>query len=134
LLGLTSAPFLHTTTVPGVRLEGHDLILDPALLVPPPRMTGRVTEVRVHGDHLLLVFGTPSPAGARSPHRGNYIAYRGGQLRFGTLTLSDTNLVLIDMDPQDPFEISLEHYKDQVVAGYTTIRPDLGLRVFMRDF
>jgi len=42
--------------------------------------------------------------------------------------------VLIDLDPQDPFDFSLAHYKDQVVAGYTKITPDFGLRVFMRDF
>jgi hypothetical protein len=134
LLGLKSAQLIDTATVPGVRLEGHDLILDPAQLVPPPRMTGRVTEVQVHGDHLLLVFGTKAPARAMSPHSGNYMAFRGGQLRFGTLTLSATDLVLIDMEPQDPFDFSLEHYREQLVAGYTKITPELGLRVFMRDF
>jgi hypothetical protein len=134
LVGLTSAQLIKTDEVRGVRLEGHDLILDPTLLVPPPRMTGRVTTVEVHSDHLLLVFGTKSSAGTTASPRGNYIAYRGGQLRFGKLTMSDTDLVLIDMDPQDPFDISLEHYKDQLVAGYTTTTPDFGLRVFMRDF
>ena len=62
------------------------------------------------------------------------MAYHGAQLRFGKLTMSDTDLVLIDMDPQDPFDFSLEHYKEQLVAGYTKTTPDFGLRVFMRDF
>jgi hypothetical protein len=62
------------------------------------------------------------------------MAYRGAQLRFGKLTMSDTDLVLIDMDPQDPFDFFLEHYKKQLVAGYTKTTPDFGLRVFMRDF
>jgi len=48
--------------------------------------------------------------------------------------MSDTDLVLIDMDPQDPFNFFLEHYKEQLVAGYTKTTPDFGLRVFMRDF
>ena len=62
------------------------------------------------------------------------MAYRGGQLRVGTLTMADADVMLIDMDPQDPFDVSLAHYKDQLVAGYTQITPDVGLRVFMRDF
>jgi hypothetical protein len=133
LLGLTSAQVLKMDHVRGVRLEGHDLLLDPTLLLPPPRMTGRVTDVQVHGDHLLLVFGTKALAGVRSPHSGNYMAYRGGQLRFGKITMSDTDLMLLDLDPQDPFDFSLAHYKDRV-AGYTKTTPDFGLRVFMRDF
>ena len=72
--------------------------------------------------------------GTTSPHRGNHMAYRGAQLRFGKLTMSDTDLVLIDMDPQDPFDVFLEHYKEQLVAGYTKTTPDFRLRVFRRDF
>ena len=35
LLGLKSAQLINTDKVRGVRLEGNDLILDPALLLPP---------------------------------------------------------------------------------------------------
>ena len=38
------------------------------------------------------------------------------------------------MDPKDPFDFYLDHYRDQLVAGYTKITPAFGLRVFMRDF
>jgi len=134
LLGLKIAQLINTDKVRGVRLDGNDLILDPVLLLPPPRITGRVTEVQIQGDHILQVFGTKPSAGATSPHRGNYMAYRGAQMRFGKLTMSDTDLVLIDMDPQDPFDFFLEHYKEQLVAGYAKTTPDFGLRVFMRDF
>jgi len=47
LLGLNIAQLINTDKVRGVRLEGNDLILDPALLLPPPRIAGRVTEVQV---------------------------------------------------------------------------------------
>jgi hypothetical protein len=134
LLGLKSAQFLNTDKVRGVRLEGNDLLLDPALLLPPPHIEGRVTDVRIAGEHIIQVFGTKPQADAPHPHSGNYMAYRGGQLRFGKLTMSDADVVLIDMDPQDPFDVSLAHYKEQLVAGYTQTTPDFGLRVFMRDF
>jgi hypothetical protein len=65
---------------------------------------------------------------------GNYMAYRGAQLRFGKLTMSDTDLTLIDMDPQDPFDFFLDHYQDQLVAGYTKATPSFGLRSYFRDY
>jgi hypothetical protein len=34
----------------GVRIEENDFILDPEKLLPPPRITGRVTAVRIEGD------------------------------------------------------------------------------------
>jgi hypothetical protein len=60
--------------------------------------------------------------------------YRGGRLRFGKLTMEDTDLQLLDMDPRDPFDFYLKHYKDQLVAGYTKTTPTFGLRVFMPDY
>jgi hypothetical protein len=65
---------------------------------------------------------------------GNYMVYRGAQLRFGKLTMSDTDLTLIDMDPQDPFDFYLDHYQDQLVAGYTKSTPSFGLRSYFRDY
>jgi len=43
-------------------------------------------------------------------------------------------LILIDMDPNDPLDFYLEHYKEQLSAGYTKTTPDSGLRVFIKDF
>jgi hypothetical protein len=62
------------------------------------------------------------------------MSYRGAQLRFGKLTMGDTDLVLIDMDPRDPLDFYLDHYKDQLVAGYSRTTPQFGLRVFIPDF
>jgi len=62
------------------------------------------------------------------------MSYRGAQLRFGKLTMSDTDLVLIDLDPRDPLDFYLDHYKDQLVAGYSKTTPQFGLRVFIPDF
>jgi hypothetical protein len=65
---------------------------------------------------------------------GNYMAYRGSDLRFGKLTMNQSDLVLIDMDPHDPFDFYLDHYKEQLVAGYSKTTPDFGLRVYARDY
>jgi hypothetical protein len=48
--------------------------------------------------------------------------------------MSDTDLTLIDLDPQDAFDLYLDHYRDQLVAGYTKITPSFGLRTYFRDY
>ncbi len=62
------------------------------------------------------------------------MAYRGERLRFGKLTMSDTDLTLIDLDPQDPLDFYLAHYQNQLVAGYTKSTPNFGLRAYFRDY
>ena len=62
------------------------------------------------------------------------MSYRGNRLAFGKLLMTDADMNLIDMDNNDPFDFYLDHYKDQLTAGYTKITPTFGLRVFMRDF
>jgi len=41
---------------------------------------------------------------------------------------------LVDSDPGDPFDFSIDHYKDQLVAGYAKMTPQGGLCVHMPDF
>jgi hypothetical protein len=48
--------------------------------------------------------------------------------------MADTDLILIDMDPKDPFDFYLDHYKQQLAAGYTKETLDFGLRVYMPDY
>ena len=60
--------------------------------------------------------------------------FKGGALRFGKLTMNDTDLELIDSDPADPFDFSLDHYQDQLVAGYSKMTRKGGLCVHLPDF
>ena len=131
LFGIELSDLINTKKVAGVRADGDDLILNPEEILPPPHIQGRVSLVRIQGDQIIQIFGkeTPQPTGV-----GNYMEYRGNQLRFGKLEMTNTDMLLIDMDPRDPFDFYLDHYKDQLVAGYTKITPGFGLRVFMRDF
>src|SRR5262249_42009941 len=82
--------------------------------------------------NIILSFG--SPANKAGEPAGNYMAYHGNQLRFGKLTMSDADLTLVDMNPQDPFDFYLDHYREQLQAGYAKIAPNFGLRVYMKDF
>lgn len=132
LLGLDIAKVIDTRKVAGVQVEGDDLILDPQQILPPPRIRGKVGAVQIDGDQLILIFGQSK---AETPIReGNYMSYRGSRLRFGKLTMDNSDMDLIDMDPRDPFDFSLDHYRQQLSAGYTKITPQFGLRVYMRDY
>jgi hypothetical protein len=114
----------------GVTVQKDDLILDTSRMLPSPVMKGHVSAVRIDGDRMVEIFGTPPPAAA---HSRNYMNFSGGIIRFGKLTMRDADLSLIDAAPQDPFEFSLDRYKDQLVAGYSKTTPSFGLDVFMPD-
>jgi len=62
------------------------------------------------------------------------MAYRGGVLRFGRLTMTNVDMQLIDADPTDPFEFFPDHYNDRLVAGYSKTTASGGLRVYMPDY
>ena len=132
LLGETIAKMIDTRKVRGVRAEKDDLILTPAELFPPPHLHGRLSSIALRGNEIVQIYGTLPAHSAKMS--GNYMAYHGAQLRFGKLTMSDTDLTLIDLDPQDPFDFYLDHYKDQLVAGYTKTTPSFGLRAYFRDY
>lgn len=134
ILGIDLADLIQTGKVRGVTVDKDDLILDPESLLPPPHVVGRVSDVKVRPGEIVQVFGHAKEVSNWQISAANYMAYRKNQLRFGKLTMSDTDLVLIDMDPKDPFDFYLEHYKEQLVAGYTKETPSFGLRVYMRDY
>jgi|SRR5579871_583091 len=134
LLGVRVSDLIKTGRVEGVEVDKDDLILDPAKLLPPPHIAGRVTAVRLEKDNIVQVFGHASAASSMEVTYANYMAFRHNQLRFGKLTMTDTDMVLIDMDPHDPFDFYLDHYGEQLVAGYTKETPAFGLHVFMRDY
>lgn len=138
LAGLDIADLIKSGKVQGVRAEKDDLILDPGEILPPPRISGRVTSIRLEANNIVQLFGDPQsqqkPQKWEQVSARNYMAYRGNRLQFGKLVMNDTDMVIIDSNPQDPFDFYLDHYKEQLVAGYTKTTPSFGLRVFMVDY
>ena len=132
LFGVELSDLVKSGKVRGLQPEGDDIILDPAQLLPPPRIAGKVVAVRIQGNEIVQTFGGEKVQPFRVDAQ-NYMAYRGNQLRFGKLTMTDTDMDLIDMTPQDPFDFSLDLYKKMLTAGYTRITPTFGLRVYMKD-
>ena len=133
LFGVEIADLIKNGKLPGVEARGDDLVLDPSLVFPAPHMEGRVTGTRIEGNTILLTFGDKNRA-TKARQAGNYMSFRGNRLRFGKLTMTDVDMVLIDMDPTDPFDFFLDRYKDQIAAGYSKISSNSALRIFVRDF
>ncbi len=137
--GLHLQKLVDTRGARGVRIDHDDFLLSPAKLLPPPTVEGRLGVVEVTDSEIVQVF---RPAAASAPHAlglppieaANYMYFRHGVLRFGKLTMVDTDLLIVDADPQDPFDFFLDHYNEQLVAGHSRNTADHGLIVLMPDY
>lgn len=119
----------------GVVVRDNDLILDPALLLPAPAMRGIITNARIEGDAIVQTFGDGTVHHLSPPPISqNHIYWRGGVLAFGKLTMMSTDLELIDTDPKDAFDFSVDQWNDQLVAGYSKTTAAGGLKSYMPDF
>ncbi len=134
LFGIDLGELIKEGKVPGVAAQEDDLILDLEQILPPPHIEGKVVSVRMEGEKIIQVFGGSEAKPVKNIRAGNYMAYKNNRLRFGKLVMNDADLILIDMDPNDPLDFYLDLYKEQLSAGYTKTTPDSGLRVFIKDF
>ena len=133
LFGVEVADMVNTKKVKGVSVDKDDVLLDPEQILPPPQIRGKLSSIKVSNGQIILIFGKEPPRLAVKDAR-NYMAYRGATLRFGKLTMHDTDLELIDSDPRDPFDFYLDQYKEQLMAGYSKTTATSGLRTYMVDF
>ena len=134
LFGIDLGGLIKEGKVPGVEAQEDDLILDLEQILPPPHIEGKVVSVRIEGEKIIQIFGGSEAKPVKNIRAGNYMAYKHNRLRFGKLVMNDADLILIDMDPNDPLDFSLDHYKEQLSAGYAKITQDSGLRVFIKDY
>ena len=139
-LGLKLDDLINLKKARGAVVEGNDILLDPTQILPPPMIEGRLESIAVVGDELVQTFVTTPldsifdryvrPDSAQP----NFVYFRGGQLRFGKLEMTDTDLQIIDADQRDPFDLYLAKYNRQLVAGVSRNLENYGLRVVMPDF
>jgi hypothetical protein len=134
LFGIDLGSLIKEGKVPGVEAREDDLILDLEQILPPPHMEGKVVSVRMEGEKIIQIFGGSGAKPVKSIRAGNYMAFKNDRIRLGKLVMNDTDLILIDMDPNDPLDFFLDHYKEQLSAGYSKLTSDSGLRVFIKDY
>ena len=122
--GLRLQKLVDLSGAKGVRFDGNDLLLSISQLLPPPAINGHLVAVSVADSEMVQVFRpgdgrVTTVLRAVDPSTPNYMYYRGGVLRFGRLTMTDADLLIVDADPSDPFDFYLDHYNDQLAAGYS---------------
>ncbi len=133
LFGVELADLIKNGKIKGIQIEKDDMILDSEQILPPPQIQGKVTAVKLEGNNIVQFFGPQEKTPPKPSMAGNFMAYRGNRLRFGKLLMSDTDMILIDADARDPFDFSLDRYKEQLTAGYVKTTSSMGLRVYMPD-
>jgi hypothetical protein len=135
LFGLDLSEVMKANEDRGVKIDGDDIIMDQERMIPPPAIRGRITAIRVENNEVVQDFGGGSKLGAaKGSNHSNYMYYRGGMLRFGKLTMNNADLKIIDADPGNPFDFSIDHYNTQLVAGTSKNTPNFGLVVYMPDY
>ena len=122
----------------GVRIVDDIVYLNPAQLLPPPRIRGHLTALRVEPGRVVQIFGHADSAlpPVRTTGEGpteHYMYFQHARLRFGKLTMDDADMLVVDGDPSTPFEFSLDRYHEQLVAGHHVTTPRDGLVVYMPD-
>jgi hypothetical protein len=139
-LGLHLDKLLDLRGARGASVKGDDFFLEPTKILPPPAIDGRLASIRVEGPEIVQDFvRLPDDSIFDSYARpdsaaNNYIFFRGGQLRFGKLLMTDTDLQIVDANERDAFDLYLKEYNRQLTAGTSRTLANLGLRVIMPDY
>src|SRR5580704_17590437 len=107
-------------------------------ILPAPRIEGKVTKVRVEPDMIVeTIAGDAKNANDAKPmpkYPGNYIAFRGGRVELWKVAFAECDIVVLDLDPADPLDFFLDHYKEQVAAGYTKVSEGFQVRTYLKDY
>jgi len=141
LFGIELANIINTSKIPGMDTDKNDVIVDLATLLPPPHIRGRIASARLEPNAIVVAYrAAKTNASSGTAERddaslsGNYMLFRGHRVKFGKLTMEDTDLAVIDLDPQDPLDWYQDRYKDQLIGGTARVTEKFGLRTYVKDF
>ena len=123
---------LHSQGIPGIQVNGNDIIFDTVKLLPPPHIRGQLTRVRIINPDLEEIYGDAQDVVHVEQWR-NFLRLSGGTLDFGKLTMHHVDLIMIDISDDAWFDLDLLHYQEQLVNGYTRMTPQAGMQIFMPD-
>jgi hypothetical protein len=134
LIGLEMDKMVKVREGRGLAIEGNTIIMDPTKMLPPPAISGRVSNVTVAPDprdgqmKLQINFGGGSQAvrdeRLAAPNAPNYIHVFGGNVRMVNTYNTFTNLQIVDAEPSDLFDFYLAEYGVQMQAGAIILSPN----------
>ncbi len=134
LFGIELANVVNTSKIAGIDTDKDDLLMDLGTLLPPPHIRGKVMGVRLENNAIVTTFGDGGRSLPAPKEKGSYMAFQGNPVRFGKLTMEQTDLIVLDLNPTDTLDWDQDHYKEQLVAGYSKITPSFGLRAYAKDY
>lgn len=136
--GIEVDNLIKSGKVPGVMAEENDLIFDLEQMLPTPHIEGKVTKVRVEPNTIVQTIASDAKsandAKPMPKYPGNYVAIQGNRVQSGKLTMEDCNVVLLDMTPADPLDFFLDHYREQMAAGYLKAAVNQQVRAYIKDY
>jgi hypothetical protein len=132
-LGIELASLVSTSKIPGMVTDKNDVLMDLGVLLPAPHIKGKISAVLIESNSIVTIFGDEAKAGSANDPV-SYMSFQGSPVRLGTLTMESADLTVVNLDSDEPLDWSQDHYRDQLVAGYSKITPNFGLRAHAKNF
>jgi hypothetical protein len=114
-------------------VERNRIMVKPFALFPPPRIDGTIASVEVDDNAISMTFAGDAITAPKASAR-NYVYLRGGASQFGSFRMADTDLLILDENPANPFVFSLLHYAEMIPRSTFEIPDTKSARITMPDF
>jgi len=132
-LGIDLASLVSTSKIPGMVTDKNDVLMDLGVLLPPPHIRGKASRVLIENNSIVTIFGDGA-APAAAIDALSYMSFQGNRVRLGKLTMENADLAVLNLDSGNAIDWSQDHYREQLVAGYSKMTANFGLRAYVRDF
>ena len=126
----------HLISLPPNRslmIDANRMMIKPFGLFPPPRINGKIVSVTIEDKVIRLGFAgdaIPAPEAAGK----NYVYIKGGTSQFGSFRMLQTDILILDQNPDDLFVFSLLHYADMIPKSRIELENTKSARLTMPDF
>ena len=115
-----------------LRVEGNRIMVKPLGLFPPPRIEGTIASVGVDSSGISITFAGGAIPAAESSAK-NYVYLRGGASQFGHFRMADTDVLILDREPANPFGFSLLNFAEMIPRSAVVLPDDKSARITMPD-
>lgn len=139
-LGAHPQKIVHPNESRGLKIAGDYLLLNINQFPVSPRLYGHVVGIRLEGENVIETFAPDNP-NANDPKpieppvsRLAFMYFHGGTVRFGKLTMGNTELEIVSARRQDWLDFDLDHYNDQLTTGCAKTTPSFALIVSVPDY
>lgn len=106
------------------RVRGNQITVDPAEIFPSPKAIGRPTAIALERNELVLTYTPEAPIDPPpliAPEAPNYMLCLGHDLLIGKMMMHDAYFQIVNQDQANHLDFSLEHYREQLAAGNSSL-------------